>query len=235
MLIGYHSDQHFVTLGEAKFWIDANVMTLAAKPFCHTDSKGFTFKAEVYWHKFPLIAGVLSCLFWCLPWWATAVFGPGYSASNGNFIGKNADTWRGMIQDFSGLPNAHLHLRPSTKSLLANARIRNASVDATTMLSAEQEFSVSTFGLLMLSGAIANNKRLMAYQEPAGKVIDCVIDKFFGRYNIIFEVFPEISFRVDQGSGWSPILSNSLASSRIVRFFRLVDPYWSPRRGPSFS
>lgn len=199
---GYDGEQIFVMRGEETTWLRDLERLGSASVFARRTADGRLWQSEVYWHRIPKISSPMSCLWWCLPWWATAVYGK-YGGKQGNFIGRHADIWRDAIAEFR-IESASSHLRPSLKSRIASARMSNSVVYSNEMLSVEQEFTFSTLGLFLVTGSIATNKRLHKYRDNAILVLDMVCGKFLGTgdHDITFcDITLEVrSGRVDLGA-----------------------------------
>jgi hypothetical protein len=118
------------------------------------------------------------------------IFGKQYSEKNSNFIGKCAPAWRATLASFK-IPSPNSHVRDSTRSLLAKARRAEQSVDCTAVVSAEQSFSVSTVGLvLLLYWYLASSKHKITDQNKLNvfALLSILVDKFFKGLHVKAEV-----------------------------------------------
>ena len=194
------AERFFVKAGEDTFWLDT-ANSLVAKAVTHTDKvTRFVFAAEVYWHRYPVVPGMLSCCFWCVPWWATVVYGPDYGrGARGNFCGKNAPIWRCLMRDVMENFDATPHLRASVKSRVAAARACGSQVDAAMLMSGEQEFSLSTFGMVMLTGAIAVNGKMSQYHGEAAKFLQIITEMCCGDSALTLELADGVTVQILKG------------------------------------
>ena len=141
---------------------------------------------DVYWHKVPVM-GKYRC-FWCLPWLASFLHGENYDAKVSNFISRLCDkllTGVGRMGLEDSAEDSVRHFRNSFKSKTSTASKRGKAVHADALLCNEQEYSLSTPGLIYSLLAMSDHPDkytvLMRGGEPSSKLfIHMLVTKFIG-------------------------------------------------------
>ena len=182
---GYDEKQWFISRGGSTRWHTDCKGEVVAKCFGHSkvwNNEVCEWQTQVYWHEVPPACGQARCaLWWCVPHWVDFVYDSSYSDTNGNFIGKNQATWKRML-DKLRLEESETHLRPSIKSQISKARAQHSLVDSALVTSGEQEFTMSTQALLLLTASMASCSKFRSVSEDAAcratKVLHLVLDKF---------------------------------------------------------
>lgn len=129
--------------------------------FSYESADHGSFKSEVYVFQLPRTHPAAR-VFWVLPWAQTAVWGTNV---HNRWVCRNSKaltSWLGFL----GFTSPEQHLRHSMKSLAARARAHDENLESGDLFSGEQEFSVTTSGLLAILAGWAS-KSLMKSTETS--------------------------------------------------------------------
>ena len=175
---GDEKPQQFVSKDGQSTWLADLRDRVVSRPFSHKVGD-LHWKAETYRHDLP--TGSPSSprrLWWCLPWWVTALFGQDYSNKSGNFIGKSVASFRGVLSNSLDFESGALMMRNSVKATIAQNKARGRSIEPSVALSAEAEFSMDTAALVALSAWMSASSRFQTDKTAARRILVVVVDKF---------------------------------------------------------
>ena len=150
---GFETPQKCVRVrGQVDRWEDVCRLEYTPKVYdFHTDPET-SFKAEYFMHDVGVVVGDATITVWVsLPWVFEHLFGKEYN------VAKRAKSWREYLES-EGFHGGHV--RDSLRSLQNQARLKSEeafSHDVATR--AEQEFSISVPGLVLILIKATNDKR----------------------------------------------------------------------------
>ena len=155
------------------------------------------FHSEVY--DFEIPKGALNNkIFWAVPWVQNAVWG---NDTHNRWVCRNCKTWLRWLESL-GFDNAEVHIRFSTKSLVAQAKARSGEVSARMLLSGEQEYSISNICLLAMLAGWGANALMRSCGDSmanASRLLSVLVDAFVGEWTFVFRTPAGIQLKLVSG------------------------------------
>ena len=161
---GFETPQKCIrTRGQTDRWEDVSRVEYSPKVYEFPVSAETSFKAEYFMHDVGITVGVQPVTLWVsLPWVMEFLFGKGHD------VALRAKGWREQLES-EGFDGGHI--RDSVRALKCQAKFKHQpGLSYMVAASAEQEYSISIPGLVLILVRITNDKRFRRSASYSGYI-----------------------------------------------------------------